>query len=241
MRIPSSPILHVEGLCAGYGDVPVLDDVSLSVAAGEVVSVVGANGAGKTTLLRALCGLVTPTAGTVRFDGHELCGRAAHETVRTGLVMVPEGRQLFPFLTVTENLQLGAYHRAARRERAATLAEVLELFPVLAERGNQLAGQLSGGEQQMCALGRGLMARPKLLMLDEPSLGLAPIIVESVFALVRTLRDRGLTILLVEQNVGEALEMSSRGYVLEQGRVTMSAPADELLANERLQAAYLGA
>ncbi|MQA76647.1 MAG: ATP-binding cassette domain-containing protein, partial [Solirubrobacterales bacterium] len=178
---------------------------------------------------------------TIRFDGQELRGRAAHETVGSGLVLVPEGRQLFPFLTVRENLQLGAHHRAARRVRAATLAEVLDLFPVLAQRCDQLAGQLSGGEQQMCALARGLMAKPRLLMLDEPSLGLAPIVIESVFALIRTLRDQGLTMLLVEQNVGEALEMSSRGYVLEQGRVTMTAPADELLANERLQAAYLGA
>jgi branched-chain amino acid transport system ATP-binding protein len=235
-----STLLKVEGVHAGYGDLPVLHGVDLEVQEGEVVSVVGANGAGKTTLLNVIAGTVPLTAGRVTFDSETISGRPAHRIVARGLALVPEGRRLFPFLTVEENLRLGAFHKEARRRYDETLAEVLELFPVLAERPHQLAGSLSGGEQQMCALARGIMARPKLLMLDEPSLGLAPKIVEQVFALIPTLIERGLTILLVEQNVAEALELSDSADVLEQGRITMSGTGSEFLHNEALRAAYLG-
>ena len=235
-----SNLLEVRGLSAGYGDVPVLHEVDLDVPPGHVVSLVGANGAGKTTLLNTLSGLLKPTRGRIVFDGVDITGAAAHQVVAAGLVLVPEGRRLFPFLTVAENLMLGAFHSGARREYRQTLEEVLELFPTLAERRHQLAGSLSGGEQQMCALGRGLMARPRLLMLDEPSLGLAPIVVDTMFAAIRTLNDKGITILLVEQNLVEALRVSSYGYVLEQGRVTLHDRSEALLDNESVRAAYLG-
>ena len=233
-------LLTVTGLSAGYGDLPVLHGVDLQVAEGEVVSVVGANGAGKTTLLSTLAGIVRATSGSVLFDGVDLTTLPPHRVVEHGLVLVPEGRKLFPFLTVAENLRLGAYHKAARAVAADTLAQMYELFPRLADRRNQNAGSLSGGEQQMCALARGLMAKPKLLLLDEPSLGLAPIVVEQLFELVRTLSQRGLTVLLVEQNVGEALELSDRGSVLEQGHVTLTGSGTELLDNPELRRAYLG-
>jgi len=235
-----SPLLQVTGLRSGYGDLPVLHGVDLEVHAGEVVSVVGANGAGKTTLLSTLAGVVPAWSGTVVVDGVELTAVPPHRVVEHGLVLVPEGRKLFPFLTVGENLRLGAYHKAARAVARETLTEVYDLFPRLAERREQNAGSLSGGEQQMCALARGLMARPKLLMLDEPSLGLAPIVVEQLFGLIRTLSERGLTVLLVEQNVGEALELSDRGSVLEQGQVTLTGSGRELLDDPQLRAAYLG-
>lgn len=234
-------LLSVEGLHAGYGDLPVLRGIDLKVGEGEVVSVVGANGAGKTTLLRTLAGLLPAKAGRIGLGDQDLTGMRADHVVGTGLVLVPEGRCLFPFLTVSENLRLGAYHPGARNRYKETLEEVLELFPVLHDRGNQYAGSLSGGEQQMCALARGLMARPRVLMLDEPSLGLAPIIVEQVFELIRKLSDGGLTILLVEQNVAEALDLSSRAYVIEQGRITFSGSSGEILADERLRSAYMGA
>ena len=233
-------LLTVTGLSAGYGDLPVLHGVDLEVAEGEVVSVVGANGAGKTTLLSTLAGVVRATGGSIMFDGVDLTTLPPHRVVERGLVLVPEGRRLFPFLTVAENLRLGAYHKAARAVAADTLAEMYELFPRLADRRDQNAGSLSGGEQQMCALARGLMAKPKLLLLDEPSLGLAPIVVEQLFELVRTLSQRGLTVLLVEQNVGEALELSDRGSVLEQGHVTLTGSGTELLDNPELRRAYLG-
>lgn len=233
-------LLEISGVSAGYADVPVLHGVDLEVPTGQIVSLVGANGAGKTTLLSTISGLVRPTGGRIVFDGVELTGAPAHEVVAAGLVHVPEGRRLFPFLTVAENLQLGSFPSGARRAHRETLAEVLEMFPVLAERRDQLAGSLSGGEQQMCALGRGLMSRPRLLMLDEPSLGLAPIVVDAMFAAIRALREKGITILLVEQNLVEALEVSSYGYVLEQGRVTLSDQAAALLRNESVKAAYLG-
>ena len=235
-----TPLLKVEGLEAGYEDLPVLHGVDLVVEEGELVALVGANGAGKTTLLRAITGLLRPTSGEVEFAGERMTRRPAHDSVDRGLALVPEARKLFPFLTVGENLTLGAYPGRARGERADTLKEVLELFPVLADRREQLAGSLSGGEQQMCAIARGLMSRPRLLALDEPSLGLAPIIVEQLFGLLRTLGETGLTVLLVEQNVTEALELASRGYALEQGRTTVSGSGEELLADERLRAAYLG-
>ncbi|MQA75613.1 MAG: ATP-binding cassette domain-containing protein [Solirubrobacterales bacterium] len=233
-------MLRIRGLEAGYEDLPVLHGVDLEVNGGEVVALVGANGAGKTTLLRAMSGLIRPSGGAVEFDGQPIAGEPAHDAVARGLILVPEGRRLFPFLSVGENLTLGAYGRSVRRDRARTMADVLELFPALADRRDQLAGSLSGGEQQMCALARGLMSKPKLIALDEPSLGLAPIIVDQLFGLIRTLADTGLTVLLVEQNVGEALEMAGRGYVLEQGRVTMTGSGEELFGDERLRSAYLG-
>jgi branched-chain amino acid transport system ATP-binding protein len=236
-----STLLAVEGLHAGYGDLPVLHGVDLEVAAGEVATVVGANGAGKTTLLRTIAGAISATSGRVTFDGATISGMPAHRVVAQGLALVPEGRRLFPFLTVEENLRLGAYHREARRVHDRTFAEVLELFPILEERRSQLAGSLSGGEQQMCALARGMMSLPKLLMLDEPSLGLAPIVVQQVFALIPTLLERGVTVLLVEQNVGEALQLSTSASVLEQGRITLRGTGHEFLQDPSLRAAYLGA
>lgn len=236
-----SPLLEISGLVAGYGDLTVLHGIDLKVEAGEVVSVVGANAAGKTTLLQSIAGLLRPREGRVVFDGQDITTEPMHRSIAEGLVLVPEGRRMFPELTVRENLVLGAFHKRARAERTKTLDEVLELFPALASRQDQLAGSMSGGEQQMCALARGLMSRPRMLMLDEPSLGLAPIVVERVFSLIREVNQRDITVLLVEQNVTEALELSQRAYVLEQGRVTTSGPAAELLGDDRVRAAYLGA
>ena len=236
----SEPLLQVKGLTSGYGDLPVLHGVDLEVHPGEVVSVVGANGAGKTTLLSTLAGVVAATSGSVVLGDTDLTTVPAHRVAEHGLVLVPEGRKLFPFLTVEENLRLGAYHRAARAHAKQSLAEMYELFPRLAERKAQNAGSLSGGEQQMCAIARGLMARPRLLMLDEPSLGLAPIVVSQLFELLAQLPARGLAVLLVEQNVVEALELSSRGSVLEQGQVTLTGSARELLDDPDLRRAYLG-
>ena len=201
-----SSILSVESLCSGYGELPVLDHITLDVGQGEIVSVVGANGAGKTTLLLTVGGHLRPFSGKVIFDGDDITAMAAHDAAARGLVLVPEGGRLFPFMTVLENLELGAYHKVARAHMEESLEEVLTMFPILAERRGQLAGRLSGGERQMCAVARAMMARPKLLMLDEPSLGLAPIMVDKVFDLVRGLvQSKGLSVLLVEQNVGNAL------------------------------------
>ena len=231
-------LLEVRGLRAGYGAFAVLHGVDLDVGAGEVVAVLGANGVGKTTLNRALSGLL-PREGNVRFEGQDI-SRADHaDIVRLGLVHVPEGRRIFPNLSVRENLLLGAYARG-RAERRQSYAEVLEIFPRLRERRGQLAGSMSGGEQQMLAIGRGLMARPRLLILDEPSLGLSPLLVEELFALITRLHAGGLSILLVEQNVVQSLAVASRAYVLEHGRVALAGPAAELVADKRLRAAYLG-
>ncbi len=233
-------ILEVDGLTAGYGDLPVLRGVSLTVEEGEIVSVVGANGAGKTTLLGALSGIVERFDGTIRLAGTDITQARPDAIVGQGLVLVPEGRRLFPFLTVHENLELGAYHRAGRKHLSRRLDEVFELFPVLADRRVQRAGTLSGGEQQMCAIARGLMRGPKVLMLDEPSLGLAPVIVERVFELIERLRETKLTVLLVEQNVSDCLRLSDRAYVLEQGEIVLTGPGPELLDRPELRAAYLG-
>lgn len=233
-------LLEISSLSTGYGDLPVLYDVDLEVADGEIVALVGANGAGKTTLLSAVTGLAAIWHGAVRFAGHEITKTAAHALPELGLVMVPEGRRLFPFMTVEENLRLGAFAPRPRSQAADTLVEVYEYFPVLAERRTQMAGSMSGGEQQMCAIGRALMARPQLLILDEPSLGLAPLIVEQMFDMIRALAKTGLTVMLVEQNVHDALDMADRGYVLEQGRITMTGTGAELLARDDLQRAYLG-
>jgi branched-chain amino acid transport system ATP-binding protein len=236
-----SAMLSVEGVASGYGDVPVLEGVDLRVEPGELVAVVGANGAGKTTLLATISGLVRRRAGTIRFDGADVSALPAHAIVERGLAMVPEGGRLFPFMTVLENLELGAFARPARAAMRDSLDEVMELFPILAERRRQLAGSLSGGERQMCAIARAVMRQPRMLMLDEPSLGLSPLMVEKVFQLVTTLAARKrLTILLVEQNVGDALQMAARGYVVEHGRIVRTGTGRELLDDASVQRAYLG-
>ena len=236
-----SALLDVEGVASGYGDVPVLSDISLTVGADEIVSVVGANGAGKTTLLSTISGLIPCTAGAIRFDEEEIGRLPAHEVVTRGLVMVPEGGRLFPFMSVLENLELGAFNANARSALRASLDDVLIHFPILAERRQQLAGSLSGGERQMCAIARAMMSQPKLLMLDEPSLGLSPQMVERVFDLILSLaRAKGIAVLLVEQNVGDALGMANRGYVIERGRVVKSGTGASLLADADVQRAYLG-
>ena len=236
----SEPLLRIEGLRAGYGDLQILQGFDLEVQPGEVVAAVGPNGVGKTTLLNTISGLVKPRGGRIAFDGRDIGGATPHSIVEAGVVMVPEGRHLFTMLTVEENLLLGAFHKGARREMRRKLDEMYELFPLLRERRHQGSGSLSGGEQQMCAIARAMMARPRLLMLDEPSLGLAPIVVKTVFALIRELAQRGLTVLLVEQKVREALDLSRRGYVIDRGRVVMTGAARELLDNPQLQEAYLG-
>jgi branched-chain amino acid transport system ATP-binding protein len=235
-----SAILRVENIDVFYGDVQALWGVSLEVCPGEIVALLGSNGAGKTTTIRTISSLLRPRAGRVVFDGHEIHRRPAHEVVELGVAQVPEGRRLWPNMTVADNLELGAYPRKARAQRAEQRARMLELFPRLAERRDQLAGTLSGGEQQMVAIARALMSRPKLLMLDEPSLGLAPIVVQEVFRTVREVRDAGVTVLLVEQNVHQALDLADRGYVLETGRVVLQGPSAELLANPEVRSAYLG-
>jgi branched-chain amino acid transport system ATP-binding protein len=237
----SNLVLRVDSLSSGYGHVPALEGVSLNVEAGEIVAVVGANGAGKSTLLLTVSGHLKPFSGRVTFDGHDITGLPAHEAAPRGLVLVPEGGRLFPFMTVLENLQLGAYHRAARERMAQTLDEVMATFPILAERRGQLAGRLSGGERQMCAVARAVMSLPKLLMLDEPSLGLAPIMVDKLFDKVSALvRSKGLSVLLVEQNVGNALRLAQRGCILDHGRLVKAATADELLRDEDVQRTYMG-
>jgi branched-chain amino acid transport system ATP-binding protein len=236
-----STILSVESLCSGYGHQPVLDHVSLDVGQGEIVSVVGANGAGKTTLLLTIGGHLEADSGKVMFDGQDITRMPAHDAAARGLVMVPEGGRLFPFMTVLENLELGAYHRVARLRLKETLDEVLTLFPILAERRTQLAGRLSGGERQMCAVARAMMSLPKLLMLDEPSLGLAPIMVDKVFDMVHGLvRSKGLSVLLVEQNVGNALRLCQRGCILDHGQILKMASGEELLRDPDIQRSYMG-
>jgi len=233
-------LLRLERVDAFYGDLQALFDVSFEVRDKEIVALVGANAAGKTTSIRVASGLVMPRGGRVLFDGADLGSVPAHRRVDLGIVQVPEGRRLFPFMTVRENLLLGAHTERARAERDRTFAYVLSLFPVLGERAHQLAGSLSGGEQQMCAIGRALMARPRLLMLDEPTLGLAPVLVGCIFETVRTINADGVTILLVEQNVRQALTLAHRACVLESGRLVLDGPARELLGDERLKRAYLG-
>ena len=233
-------MLRLEGIDAFYGDLQALSDVSLEVREKEIVALVGANAAGKSTTLRVISGLVAPRRGRVLLNDEDLTGVPAHKRVDRGIVQVPEGRHLFPFMTVTENLLLGAHADRARGERDRTLAHVYGLFPVLSERRTQLAGSLSGGEQQMCAIGRALMARPRVLMLDEPTLGLAPVLVAKIFDTVRTINGQGVTVLLVEQNVRQALTLAHRACVLESGRLVLEGQARELLGDERLKRAYLG-
>ncbi|HQE21823.1 MAG TPA: ABC transporter ATP-binding protein [Thermosynergistes sp.] len=233
-------MISVKELDAGYGDIQVLRGVSLEINEGEIVSLVGANAAGKSTMVKALSGIIKPWRGQVLFDGVRVDTLEPHEIVELGIVQVPEGRRLFPQMSVLENLLLGAYTPRARRDYEKTLRDIFEMFPILKERQNQLAGSLSGGEQQMCAIGRGLMAKPKLLMLDEPSLGLAPILVAQVLNMVKAIREQGVTVLLVEQNVRQSLALADRGYVLENGRIVIEGPSAALLADDRLRQAYLG-
>jgi branched-chain amino acid transport system ATP-binding protein len=232
-------LLQIEGLNAGYGDVLILRDVSLSVKEGQIVALIGANGAGKTTTLRAVSGLIPVRAGTIRFGDRPIQNWPSHRTVAAGLVQVPEERHLFGHMTVQENLELGSIRRGKSR-RKRTMEEIYHLFPRLAERRRQLAGTLSGGEQQMLAVARALMTRPKLLMLDEPSLGLAPLIVADIFQIVQDIRRSGTTILIVEQNAQQTLAMADYGYVLENGEIALQGSGQELLKDEKVRDAYLG-
>ncbi|MDF2764717.1 MAG: livF [Rhodospirillales bacterium] len=234
-------MLNVENLRAGYSSVPVLHDVSIEVGAGEFVSIVGPNGAGKTTLFKTLSGTVPAMSGSIRFDGHDLLAVPPHRRPHLGIAHVPEGRQVFPSLSVLENLEMGAYTEAGRRSWKENLKRIYSWLPVLAERAAQPAGTLSGGEQQMVAIGRGLASAPKLLMLDEPSMGLAPTVADFIFdRLMDIRRDAGLTILLVEQRVAEALQFADHGYVLETGRVVLAGDSRKLSADDRVRQAYLG-
>jgi len=233
-------LLEVRDLEAGYKRVPVLHGISFRVEEGEIVAIVGSNGAGKTTLLRTISGLLQPFAGQIRFQGVAIQGIEPHRVVERGIVQVPEGRQLFPHLTVQQNLQVGSYAREARSRRQESLEAVFGLFPVLYERRNQLGGTLSGGEQQMLATGRALMARPKLLMMDEPSWGLAPMLVRKLFDTCCQINQRGCTLLLVEQHVQQALSISHRAYVMERGQAVMEGESKALLEDPRLKESYLG-
>jgi branched-chain amino acid transport system ATP-binding protein len=235
-----NPLLHVEHLDLFYGDAQALDGVSLDIGDGEIVAIVGANGAGKSSLIRAIHGIEKPARGAVLFDGVDIAGWPSHRVCEVGIGHVAEGRQVFPNLSVLENLEMGATPRHARAAEKQTLERVFALFPRLSERRRQAAGTLSGGEQQMLAIGRALMARPRLLLLDEPSLGLAPIAVRSIMEIVATVNRRGTTILLVEQNVRRALALCSRGYVVENGVIALDGSRDELLRSDHVRQAYLG-
>ena len=233
-------MLALSEVSAGYGSVRAVSNVSITVDEGEAVGLLGANGAGKSTTLRAISGLVRPTSGTITFRGKNIASLPAYKITELGIAHVPEGRQVFPELTVKENLEIGAYIPKARAARTQTLDLVFAIFPVLAERRKQLAGTMSGGEQQMLAVGRGLMLRPHLLMLDEPSLGLAPVVSEATFDKIQEIHAMGTAILLVEQNVSRALTLVQRAYVLESGKVIMKGTSAELVNNKQVQAAYLG-
>ncbi|MEY2801989.1 MAG: putative type branched chain amino acid transport system, ATP-binding component [Pseudomonadota bacterium] len=235
----NAPLLDVKGLRSGYGSVEILRGVDLTVNTGEIVALLGSNGAGKSTFNNTLCGIVSARAGSIAFDGQPLAGTHYRDIVQAGLIQVPEGRRVFPNLSVLENLELGSFARA-RERRAQNLERVFGIFPRLKERLTQLAGTMSGGEQQMLAIGRGLMAEPRLLILDEPSLGLSPLLVEEMFGLISQLHRQGLSILLVEQNVGQSLEIAQRAYVMENGTIEFSGLPGELLASDRLRRAYLG-
>lgn len=232
-------LVSIKNLSAGYGFVEVLRDVSIEIEAREIVAVLGSNGVGKTTLNNALSGLIAPKTGEIIFDGNLVSGKSPSEIVEMGLIHVPEGRKLFPNLTVKDNLELGSYRRG-KSERQKNLDEVLAIFPKLAERIGQQAGTLSGGEQQMVAIGRGLMGNPKLLILDEPSLGLSPLLVEQMFELIKRINQQGITILLVEQNVMQSLNIASRAYVIEEGTIAISGGAKALRDNAELKKSYLG-
>ena len=234
-----TPLLDIRNLRGGYGQVEVLRGVDLAVQPGEMVALLGSNGAGKSTLNNVVSGIYPAWAGSVVFDGHDLTRAHYRDVVQAGLIQVPEGRKVFPNLSVLENLELGSFARA-RERRAVNLEKVFGIFPRLRERLQQLAGTMSGGEQQMLAIGRGLMAEPRLLILDEPSLGLSPLLVDEMFSLIRRLRDDGLAVLLVEQNVGQSLEIADRAYVMENGSIRFSGKPADLLGSDELRRAYLG-
>ena len=234
-------LIELKNVAAVYGDVQVLWGVTLAVREGEIATLVGANGAGKTTTLKTISGVVRATTGAMLYDGERVDSLPSHQIAARGISHVPEGRRLFPLMTVRENLELGVISKTARQSRGESLDHVFSLFPKLKERASQMAGTLSGGEQQMVAIGRGLMARPRLLMLDEPSLGLAPIVVREMFDIIREVNKGGITILLVEQNVQQSLKISDRAFVLENGRVVLEGVGAELLDDERVREAYLGA
>ena len=234
-------MLSIENLNVHYGVIHALHDVSLRVDSGEIVTLIGSNGAGKSTTLLALSGLLAPSSGAINFEGKNLLETPAHLRVAQGLVQVPEGRRVFSSLSVAENLDLGAYTRKDKAQVAKDLAEVYQLFPRLAERKNQAAGTMSGGEQQMLAVGRAMMSQPRLLLLDEPSLGLAPLLVKEIFNVIKRIRERGVTVLLVEQNAHMSLAIADRAYVLETGRIVMNGAAKEIERDPRVKAAYLGA
>jgi branched-chain amino acid transport system ATP-binding protein len=233
-------ILEIDSLDLFYGDAQALDGISLGAGEGELVAIVGANGAGKSSLIRTIAGIETPRSGSIRFKGQDITGQPSHRTCNLGIGQVAEGRQVFPSLTVEENLEMGALLPRARGVMRATMDEVYAMFPRLAERRGQAAGTMSGGEQQMLAIGRCLMGRPELIMFDEPSLGLAPALVQNLFRTIRTLNQKGLTVLLVEQNVVASLKLAARAYVLENGRIVMTGTGAELLADDRVRQAYLG-
>ena len=240
MPILGKAMLKIKGLHFSYGDLKVLWDVDIEVNAGEIVTVVGANGAGKSTLIRNLSGLLKPGSGSITFNGTDIGKLQAHEVVELGVVQVPEGRKIFPQMTVMENLRMGSYIDRARKLRAANVERVFSLFPRLKEREKQLGGTMSGGEQQMLAIARGLMADPRLLLLDEPSLGLSPLLVKAIFEIIAEIRKQGVTVMLVEQNVFQSLRIADRGYVLETGRVVLKDAGSALLTNEHIKKAYLG-
>ena len=233
-------MLKVRDLWAGYGKSEVLRGISFDVRQGEVVTIVGVNGAGKSTTLRTLCGAVPALAGAISFDGADITNRSSSEIVERGLTMIPEGRQLFPFLTVKDNLLMGAYKQSARDGVDRRLEQVLEMFPRVEERLKQFAGSLSGGEQQMVAIARGMMADPKLLIFDEPSLGLSPLLVEMMFEIIQKITASGITVLIVEQNVFHTLQLADRGYVLENGEISLTGTGQELLKSDHVRKAYLG-
>lgn len=233
------PLLELSSISVGYGDAVVLRDISLTIEAGEIVTLVGANGAGKSTLVKAVSGLLHPREGTVRWDGAEVNALGAADRLHLGIAHVPEGRQIFSGMTVRENLDLGAYG-SRDGSAAGQLEAVCSLFPVLRDRLGEVAGNFSGGQQQLLAIGRGLMSKPRLLLLDEPSLGVAPILVAEIFGLVRQLRAQGIAILLAEQNARQALQIANRGYVIENGAITMAGAGEELLASEEIASRYLG-
>jgi len=236
----AAPLLEIAGLKVKYGNVEALHGIDLSVRQGEIVTILGANGAGKSTTLRAVSGLLRPSAGEIRFEGRPIHTAPAHQLVRLGIAQAPEGRRVFGTLTVQENLGLGAYTRDDPRAIAESLAWIFRLFPVLEKRRTQLAGTLSGGEQQMLAIGRALMAKPRVLLLDEPSLGLAPLLVKTIFQTIREVNRAGVTVVLVEQNARAALKLAHRGYVMEVGRIVLQDSAQALLADPKVQGAYLG-
>ena len=233
-------MLKIENLQSGYGDVQILHGVSFEINKGETVALIGANGAGKTTTIKTISGLLKSWGGQIIYDGEDISNRPSHKIVEAGLIQVAEGRKLFPDLTVLENLELGGFLRSVRPNRQKNLRYVFSMFPRLEERKSQIAGTLSGGEQQMLAIGRALMSEPKLLMLDEPSLGLAPMLVQDIFDVVKQINSEGTTVLIVEQNAVQTLRMAQRGYVMEHGKISLSGTGEELLADPRIREAYLG-